>query len=278
LYEVLGRGRKAHTSRESIGLQLISNIYYQGGFTPEFTAALKQQIDLVQKGNQVEEWFSAIIHREIEAQGTSQVQSARKEKPKKLTGVAPKIMLHLDDEDCCLVLVLTSQSVAIEKPRRLSHKSYCTVTLESKGKMPQVVSELDIDDKLEDLIIPDIRVKIDQEQDEYVLRLRHEGLDNAVLTEWCCEGMTNSTPYILFNSETNEIIADEKLNGSRLSFLFRRNWDVVLSDGIEGESEDPISVSRLGGWRLLLLAKTTQLEKHETISLANVTGEKLDIW
>ena len=277
LYEVLGRNRKAHTSRESIDLQLISNIYYQGGFTPEFTAALKQQIDLVQKGNQVEEWFSAIIHREIEAQGTSQVQSARKEKPKKLTGVAPKIRLHLDDEDCYLVLVLPSQSVAIEKPRRLSHKSYCTVTLESKGKMPQVVGELDIDDKLENLIIPEIRVKIDQEQDEYVLRLRHEGLDNAVLTEWCCEGLTNSTPYILFNFETNEIIADEILNGSRLSFLFRRNWDVVLSDGIECESEDPISVSRLGGWRLLLLAKTSQLENHETISLANVTGEKLDI-
>ncbi len=102
LHEVLGKDRKGHTSHESIDIQLISNIYYQGGFTPEFTAALKQQIDLVQKGNQAEEWFSAIIHREIEAQGTNQVQSARKEKPKELTGVAPKIMLHLDDEDCYL--------------------------------------------------------------------------------------------------------------------------------------------------------------------------------
>ncbi len=277
LHEVLGKDRKGHTSHESIDIQLISNIYYQGGFTPEFTAALKQQIDLVQKGNQAEEWFSAIIHREIEAQGTNQVQSARKEKPKELTGVAPKIMLHLDDEDCYLELVLPSQSVAIEKPRRLSHKTYCTVSLETKAKMPQVVGELDIDDKLEELIIPDIRVKIDVEQDEYVLKIRHEGLDNAVLAEWSCEGLTNSTHYILFNYETNEIINDEVLNGSSLSFLFRRNWDVVLSDGIEAESEEPISVSRLGGWRLLLLAKTSRLEKPETISLANVTGEKLDI-
>jgi len=277
LHEVLGKDRKGHTSHESIDIQLISNIYYQGGFTPEFTAALKQQIDLVQKGNQAEEWFSAIIHREIEAQGTNQVQSARKEKPKELTGVAPKIMLHLDDEDCYLELVLPSQSVAIEKPRRLSHKTYCTVSLETKAKMPQVVGELDIDDKLEELIIPDIRVKIDVEQDEYVLKIRHEGLDNAVLAEWSCEGLTNSTHYILFNYETNEIINDEVLNGSSLSFLFRRNWDVVLSDGIEAESEEPISVSRLGGWRLLLLAKTSRLEEPETISLANVTGEKLDI-
>ena len=277
LHEVLGKDRKGHTSHESIDIQLISNIYYQGGFTPEFTAALKQQIDLVQKGNQAEEWFSAIIHREIEAQGTNQVQSARKEKPKELTGVAPKIMLHLDDEDCYLELVLPSQSVAIEKPRRLSHKTYCTVSLETKAKMPQVVGELDIDDKLEELIIPDIRVKIDVEQNEYVLKIRHEGLDNAVLAEWSCEGLTNSTQYILFNYETNEIINDEVLNGSSLSFLFRRNWDVVLSDGIEAESEEPISVSRLGGWRLLLLAKTSRLEKPETISLANVTGEKLDI-
>ena len=277
LHEVLGKDRKGHTSHESIDIQLISNIYYQGGFTPEFTAALKQQIDLVQKGNQAEEWFSAIIHREIEAQGTNQVQSARKEKPRELTGVAPKIMLHLDDEDCYLELVLPSQSVAIEKPRRLSHKTYCTVSLETKAKMPQVVGELDIDDKLEELIIPDIRVKIDVEQDEYVLKIRHEGLDNAVLAEWSCEGLTNSTHYILFNYETNEIINDEVLNGSSLSFLFRRNWDVVLSDGIEAESEEPISVSRLGGWRLLLLAKTSRLEKPETISLGNVSGEKLDI-
>jgi hypothetical protein len=80
--------------------------------------------------------------------------------------------------------------------------------------MPQVVGELDIDDKLEELIIPDIRVKIDVEQDEYVLKIRHEGLDNAVLAEWSCEGLTNSTHYILFNYETNEIINDEVLNGS----------------------------------------------------------------
>jgi hypothetical protein len=277
LHDALGKDRKGHTSRESIDLQLISNIFYQGDFTPEFTTALKQQIDLVQKGNEAEEWFSAIIRREIEAQGTSEVQSARKEKPKGMAGMDPKIMLHLDDEDCYLELVLPSQSVAIEKPRCLSNKTYCTVTLETKGKMQQVVGELDIDDTLEDLIIPDIRVKIDEEQDEYVLRLRHEGLDNAVLTEWSCEGLPNSTPYILFNSETNQIIADEILNCSSLSFLFRRNWDVALSDGIEGESEDPISVSRLGGWRLLLLAKTSPLEQLETISLANVTGEKLDI-
>jgi hypothetical protein len=277
LHDVLGRDRKGHASRDSIDLQLISNIYNQGGFTPEFTAALKQQIDLVQKGNQAEEWFSAIIHREIEAQDTSQVQSARKEKPKEITGIAPKIILHLDDEDCYLELVLSSQSVAIEKPRRLSQKTSCTLTLETKGKMAKVVSELDIDDKREDLIIPDIRVKVDEEQGEYVLKLRHEGLDNAVLAEWSCEGLAKNTSYILFNSETNETINKEILNGSSLSLLFRRNWDVVLSNGIEAETEDPISVSRLGGWRLLLLAKTSPLEKLEKISLANVTGEKLDI-
>jgi len=277
LHDVVEREKEERTSRESIDLQLISRIYYQGGFTPEFTAALKQQIDLVQRGNQAEEWFSAIIHREIEAQGTSQVQSARKAKPKELTGIAPKIMLHLGDEDCYLEFVLPSQSVGIEKPRRLSPKTYCTVTLETKGNIPKVVSELDIDDKREDLIIPDIRVKVDEEQDEYVLRLRHEGLDNAVLAEWSCAGLANNTPYILFNSDTNEIINNEILNGSSLSLLFRRNWDVVLSDGIEAESEDPISLSRLGGWRLLLLAKTSPLEKLETISLSNVTGETLDI-
>jgi len=277
LHDVLGRDRKGHISSVDIDFQLISYIYYQGGFTPEFTAALKQQIELLQKGNQAEEWFSAIIHREIEAQVTSQVQSARKEKSKELTGVAPKIMLHLDDEDCYLELVLPSQSVGVEKPRRLSPKTYCTVTLETKGKMPKVVRELDIDDKREDLIIPDIRVKLDEEQDEYVLKLRHEGLDNAVLAEWSCEGLANNTSYILFNSETNEIINKEILNDSSLSLMFRRNWDVDLSDGIEAESDDPISVSRLGGWRLLMLAKTSPLERLETISLANVTGEKIDI-
>jgi hypothetical protein len=174
-------------------------------------------------------------------------------------------------------LVLPSQSVAIEKARRLSHKTYCTITIETKDKMPQVVGELDIDDKQEDLIVPELRVKVEEEGEQYVLKLRHEGLDNAVLTEWSCEGLTNSTPYILFNSETNEIFNDGALNGSSLSFLFRRSWDVAFSDGIEGETEEPISVSRLGGWRLLLLAKTSPLWKLETISLANVTGEKFDI-
>jgi hypothetical protein len=277
LHEVVGRDKEGHTSHESIDLQLISRICYQGGFTPEFTAAVKQQIDLVQRGNQVEEWLSALIQREIEARGTSQVQSGRKGNPKDLKGISPKIMLHLDDEDCYLELVLPSQSVAVEKPRSLSHKTYCAINLETKEKMPQVVRELDIDGKQEDLIVPELRIKIEEEGEEYVLRLRHEGLDNAVLAEWSCDGLATSNPYILFNSETNEIINDGALIGSSSSLLFRRSWEVVFSEGIECETEEPLSVSRLGGWRLLLLTKTSSLEKSETISLVNVTGEKCDI-
>jgi len=277
LHEVVGRDKEGHTSHDSIDLQLISRIYYQGGFTPEFTAALKQQIDLEQRGSQVEEWLSALIQREIEARGTSQDQSERKVKTKDLKGICPKMMLHLDDDDCYLELVLPSQSVAVEKSRSVSHKTYCAINLETKEKVLQLVRELDIVGKQEDLIVPELRVKIEEEGEEYALRLRHDGLDNAVLAEWSCNGLTTRNPYILFNYETNEIINDGALIGSSLSLLYRRSWDVVLSDGIEAETDDPISVSGLGGWRLLQLARTSPLEKPETISLANVNGDECEI-
>ncbi|SBO42670.1 hypothetical protein [Cyanobium sp. NIES-981] len=277
LHDILGRVDKAQTSQKSVDLQLISSINYQGGFTPEFTAALKQQIDLLQKGSQPEEWLSAIIRREIEAGGSSQVQSEQKRQTKGLRDIPPRVVLHLDDEDCYLEMVVPSQSVAIEKARRLSHKTYCAITLETKEKTPRVIGELDIDGKQEDLIIPELRVKIAEEGEEYVLTLRHEGLDNAVLAEWRCEGLINSKPYILFDSETNEIIKDGALIGCSLSLLVRRSWDVDLSDGIVEETEEPIRVSKLGEWRLFLLAKTGPPEKPGTISLANAQGEKCDI-
>ncbi len=276
LHDLLS-GREKGTSTNSIGLELISRLLYQGGFTPEFTAALKQQVDLEQRGNQVEEWLSAIIQREIEAQGISPAVSGRNGDPRELNGVSPKVMLHLDDEDCYLELVLPGQSIAVEKPRRISHKTYCAINLETKERLPQVVSELDIGIKQEGLIVPRLRVKIEKEDEEYVLRLRHEGLDNAVLAEWSCEGLPSSKPYILFDSETNQIINDGALSGNSISLLVRRNWEVVLSDGIEAETEEPISVSRLGGWRLHLLAKAAPLDKTETITLTNINGEECEI-
>jgi len=277
LHEVLGKYRKGHDYSVRIDLHLISNICYQGGFTTEFTTALKQQIELLKNENHLEEWFSAIILREIEAQGKSQIQSASRGQLRGPIGMAPRIMLYLDDEDCYLELVLPGQSISIESQRRRSNKTYCTVTLETHGKMPRVVCELDIDDNQENLTIPDIRVKIHEEQEEYVLRLRHKGLDNAVLTEWSCAGLTKNHSYVLFNSETNEITSEKTLKGSSISFLFRQDWDVILSDGIESESEDPISVSKLGKWRLLLLTKTNPLENTEIITLANGNDEKIEI-
>jgi hypothetical protein len=186
-------------------------------------------------------------------------------------------MLHLDDEDCYLELVLPGQSVVVEKSRRLSHKRYCAISLEAKERLPQLVGELDIDKENENLIIPELRVKIESEDEEYALRLRHQGLDDAVLAEWSCEGLPSSKPYILFNSETNQIINDAALSGNTLFFLFRRHWDVVLSDGIEAESEEPIGVSRPRGWLLLELAKTSPPQESETISLTNDTGERFEI-
>jgi hypothetical protein len=277
LHELLGKVKKGNTSPASADLQLIPKLLYQGGFTPEFTAALKQQFDLVQKGNKVEEWLSAIIQREIEAQGISQTESARHGKPKDVSSSSSMVMLHLDEKDCYLELVLPRQSIAIEKPRRLSYKTYCAINLEAKDKLPQLVSELDIDKKHDDMIIPDLRVKIESEDEEYVLRLRHEGLDSAVLAEWSCEGLPSNKHYILFDSETNQIINDGALIGNSLYLLFRRDWDVALSDGIEAETEEPRRVSRLGGWRYLELAKTSPPEKSETISLTNVTGEECEV-
>jgi len=277
LHDLLGKVKEGRISRTSADLPLISKLHYQGGFTPEFAAALKQQIELVQRGNQVEEWLSAIIQREIESRGISEPESRRNGIPRDLIGIAPKLMLHLDDEDCYLELVLPGQSVVVDKPRRLSYKTYCAINLETKDKLPRVVSELDIEKKQEDMIIPELRVKIESEDEEYVLRLRHEGLDNAVLAEWSCEGLPTSKTYILFNSETNQIINDAALSGKSLCLLFRRHWDVVLSDGIEAESEEPISVARPRGWRLLELTKTSPLHESETISLTNATGEKFNI-
>ena len=180
-------------------------------------------------------------------------------------------MLHLDDDDCYLELVLPSQTTPVEKPRRLNSKTYCAINLEANERLPQVVAELDIDEKLEDLIIPELRIKI-------ALRLRHEGLDNAILAEWSCEGLPSSKPYILFDTESNQIINDGASIGNSLTLLFRRHWDVVLSDGIDAESEEPISVYRPRGWRLLELAKTSSPQESETISLTNATGEKFDIF
>jgi hypothetical protein len=194
-----------------------------------------------------------------------------------VSGRSLKVTLHHDDEDSYLELVLPGQSIAVEKPRRLSYKTYCAINLEAKDKLPQVVGELDIDKKQEDLIIPELRVKIESEDEEYALRLRHQGLDDAVLAKWSCEGLPSSKPYILFNSETNQIINDAALSGNTLFFLFRRHWDVVLSDGIEAESEEPIGVSRPRGWLLLELAKTSPPQESETISLTNDTGERFDI-
>jgi len=277
LHDLLGRVKAGKASSAIANLKLISTLLYQGKFTPEFAAALKQQIDLVQKGEQVEEWLSAIIQREIESQGISQAVSERKGKPETLKGISPKVMLHLDDEDCYLELVLPGQSVVVEKSRRLSHKRYCAISLETKERLPQVVGELDIDKENENLIIPELRVKIESEDEEYALRLRHQGLDDAVLAEWSCEGLPSSKPYILYNSETNQIINDAALSGNTLFFLFRRHWDVVLSDGIEAESEEPIGVSRPRGWLLLELAKASPPQESETISLTNDTGERFDI-
>ena len=62
LYEVLGRYQKQRDMHETVDRQMISKIYHHGGFTPEFTAALKQQIGLIQKGNHAEEWLISLFN------------------------------------------------------------------------------------------------------------------------------------------------------------------------------------------------------------------------
>ena len=115
--------------------------------------------------------------------------------------------------------------------------------------------------------IPEIRFRITEEQEEYVIKLRHAGLDNAVLHEWSCDGLTNRVPYILFDPDTKEIISQKKNCRKGLSLMFNRSWDVDLTDGIESEYDEPIRVSKLGRWRLLFLSKTSPLEAIETITL-----------
>jgi hypothetical protein len=142
LKDVLERVKKDLTSFQSIDIQLISRIYHQGGFTPEFTAALKQQIDLMQKGNQTEEWLTAIIQREVKALGTSKVQTKGHGTVRAGNRSSPKIMLHLDDDDCYLELVLPSQSVAVEERWRLSHNAKYAISIEDEETQAQDIREL----------------------------------------------------------------------------------------------------------------------------------------
>ena len=126
---------------------MISKIYHDGGFTPEFTSALKQQIGLIQKGNHAEEWLISIIQRELDAQGLKSDQSFRRIKSEGSSINSPKIILNDDDDDCYLELLLPSEKLTIDKSRCHGQKTYCTVSLESLGRMPKIISEVDIDDK-----------------------------------------------------------------------------------------------------------------------------------
>ena len=275
LHDILGKSQDDWGSDEGVDIQLISRIYHQGEFTPEFSSALKQQIDLVQTGSQSEEWLSAIIQREIEALGTSRAQAGRECVPRVLIRSIPKIMLHLDDEDCYLELVLPSQSVQVEKKRRTSPKTYCAISLESSEKQARVIGELDIDPRQDEIVIPELRSKISEEREEYLLRLRHQGLDNAVLAEWNCAGIPEGKPYFLIDAESNEVIDEIKESSHELSLAYEYDWGVVTSDGIE--AEEPIRVSKLGKWRILLLTRVHILESPEIISLINEAGERIDI-
>ena len=260
---------------ETVDRQMISKIYHHGGFTPEFTAALKQQIGLIQKGNHAEEWLISIIQRELEAQGLKPDQSVRKIKSEGSSVSSPRVILHDDDDDCYLELLLPSEKLTIDKSRCHGQKTYCTVSLESLGRIPKIISEVDIDDKQQSLSIPEIRFRITEEQEEFVIKLRHAGLDNAVLHEWSCDGLTNRVPYILFDTDTKEIISQEKLSETGLSLMFNRSWDVDLTDGIESEYDEPIRVSKLGQWRLLFLSKTSPQENVKRSHLLIVMVKNL---
>ena len=275
LHETLASYKGQNISREGIGVRLISNIYYQGDFTPAFTSALKQQIDHLQSGNQKEEWLIAIIQRELEAQAESQAFSGSRAKSTPLKVEPAKIVLYLDDEDCYLELVLPGQSLPIEKTRCLSQKTYCAIKLENKESMEGVIGELDIDPKQEKLFVPECRWKIDEEKDRYEIKIHHQGHDNAVLAEWNCEGLSAIKPYILIDTDTNEIISENTAFGVSLSFLYRSDWNVVTSNGIE--AEEPIRISKLKRWRLLLLTKTSSLDSNEAILIKNSKGDKFEI-
>jgi hypothetical protein len=123
MHDVLERLKRDSTSSDGIDIQLISRVYHQGDFTPEFTDALKQQIDHLQRGILAEEWFSAIIQREIESLGATQAQSSRQGVLRASISSTLNVMLYLDDDECYLELVLPSQSIPVEKARRLSHKT-----------------------------------------------------------------------------------------------------------------------------------------------------------
>jgi hypothetical protein len=233
----------------------------------------------MQKGNQTEEWLTAIIQREVEALGTSQVQTRGQRSLRAGSRSSPKIMLHLDDDDCYLELVLPSQSVAVEETWRLSHNAKYAISIEDEETQAQDIRELNITCEQEEIIVPEQRKRVVEESKEYGIKLLHRGNENAVLAEWYCEGLASTRSYILFDAETGEIITDEREIGNNLSLLCRRSWQVTTSDGIEAETDDgdPISVYKLGKWDLHLLMKTSSQTTAETISLTCDSGEKMQI-
>jgi hypothetical protein len=276
LQEVLRRIDKNNLTLAKIDTGLIGSIHRQGGFTSEFSAALLQQIDGKRAGIEVEAWLRAIIQREIEALQTQEHNPRVSSKQGDLERRDLKLQLYLDDEDCRLELILPGHDIQVEQQRTQAAQTFCSITDESESGNEENIRELDLSHESTELDIKECKVTVRREKEEYIWRLRHKGLDNAVLSAWTCKGIDPQSPFILFEQERNERIQEAEIGKFKsLCLMYRKSYKVITTKGIE--AEDEIRVSKLGDWRVVELSKLSAHDAIETITIKNDNGDICEI-
>jgi len=214
-------------SLENITADIVRYIRDSGGFSPEFTKLLGEQLKYVETGLALEEWFENLIQREIQC--LIEIDSnERTRNSERRAYTSDQLTLRVDvDDPGSVYLVLPKQK--LEEPVFKDNSvKYCII--DPAGE------EFLADTKRGCLVIEEeVRDHVESIQDEWIWRLRIGSLSGTTVKKWRCPGVTNDVPVLCFCPITGQRLSAFHLStvGQEALVFLPKTFSLTATEDIE---------------------------------------------
>jgi hypothetical protein len=265
------------TSLDNITDDILRYIRGSGGFSPEFNKLLGEQLQYVETGLVLEEWFENLIEREIQC--LIEIDSdERTRNSERRAYTSDQLILRVDvDDPGSIYLVLPKQK--LEKPDLKDNSvKYCIIDPAGEEfladtKRGWLVIEEEVCDLVESI------------QDEWIWRLRIGSLSGTTVEKWRCPGVTKDVPVLCFCPITGQRLSAFHLRtvGQEALIFLPRTFGLTATEDIEVvERYKWPSINGYHGFHLeksvasttLVFTSTTEFQGELSIPWSSTSSEK----